>query len=420
MIPLTVGFLAAGPLSGVLADRYGARPFATGGLVLVALTFIAARSAAGRTSPTSGFAALIFLNSVGMGMFIAPNQTGIMNSLPANQRGAGAGMAGTFNSSAQVLSIGIFFTLMILGLASTLPGALYHGLTAQGVSPAVATRVSHLPPVGSLFAAFLGYNPMQVLLGHAELSHLPQATANYLTSRQFFPHLISSAFSRGPDRGLLLRGRRVPARCRGVAPAWRQVPPRGRSRIDLRPARRLGAGPGGGGRDRAVAGGLTWSCRRSASKARWVGETAEAGIRISDAATRAGVSARTLRYYEELGLLTPSLYTAGGERRYTPEDLDHLQRILELREVLGMNLDEIREFLALETRLDELRASYRATKGATTKKAQAAQKATLEEALVLNESLAQQISAKLARMDGFRTKLLSDAQRCRELLAELE
>ena len=149
-------------------------------------------------------------------------------------------------------------------------------------------------------------------------------------------------------------------------------------------------------------------------------EPSEAGIRISDAATRAGVSARTLRYYEELGLLTPSLYTAGGERRYTGEDLEHLQRILELREVLGMNLDEIREFLALETRLDELRASYRATKGATSKKAQAEQKATLQEALVLNESLAEQISAKLARMDGFRAKLTSDAQRCRELLRELE
>ena len=120
MIPLTVGFLAAGPVSGVLADRYGARPFATGGLVLVALTFIALIELPVNFS-YGGFAALIFLNSVGMGMFIAPNQTGIMNSLPANQRGAGAGMAGTFNSSAQVLSIGIFFTLMILGLAATLP-----------------------------------------------------------------------------------------------------------------------------------------------------------------------------------------------------------------------------------------------------------------------------------------------------------
>jgi MFS family permease len=196
MIPLTVGFLAAGPVSGVLADRYGARPFATGGLVLVALTFIALVQLPVDFS-YGGFAALIFFNSVGMGMFIAPNQTGIMNSLPANQRGAGAGMAGTFNSSAQVLSIGIFFTLMILGLASTLPVSLYHGLTAQGVSPAVAARVSHLPPVGSLFAAFLGYNPMAILLGSTELSHLPHATATYLTSRQFFPHLIAPAFSQG-------------------------------------------------------------------------------------------------------------------------------------------------------------------------------------------------------------------------------
>ena len=196
MIPLTVGLLAAAPLSGMLADRYGARPFATGGLVLAALTFILLSQLPVNFSYV-GFAALIFLNSVGMGMFIAPNQTGIMNSLPANQRGAGAGMAGTFNASAQVLSIGLFFTLMILGLASTLPAALYHGLTVQGVSPAVAAKVSHLPPVGSLFAAFLGYNPMAVLLGHAELSQLPHATATYLTSRQYFPHLIAPAFSEG-------------------------------------------------------------------------------------------------------------------------------------------------------------------------------------------------------------------------------
>jgi MFS family permease len=196
MIPLTVGFLLAGPLSGVLADRYGARPFATGGLLIVALSFVLLQMLPVDFSYW-GFAALIFFNSVGMGMFIAPNQTGIMNSLPANQRGAGAGMAGTFNSSAQVLSIGIFFTLMILGLASTLPTALYHGLVTQGVNSATALRVSHLPPVGSLFAAFLGYNPMQILLGHATLSHLSPATARYLTSRAFFPHLISPPFGRG-------------------------------------------------------------------------------------------------------------------------------------------------------------------------------------------------------------------------------
>jgi MFS family permease len=196
MIPLTVGFLIAGPVSGILADRFGARPFATGGLLVVALSFILLLLLPVDFSYW-GFAGLIFLNSIGMGMFIAPNQAGIMNSLPANQRGAGAGMSGTFNASAQVLSIGIFFTLMILGLAATLPGALYHGLVAQGVGPATAMRVSHLPPVGSLFASFLGYNPIQTLLGPATLSHLPPATAHYLTSRSFFPHLIAPPFGRG-------------------------------------------------------------------------------------------------------------------------------------------------------------------------------------------------------------------------------
>jgi DNA-binding transcriptional MerR regulator len=160
--------------------------------------------------------------------------------------------------------------------------------------------------------------------------------------------------------------------------------------------------------------------RKEIGAASSAADDTEAGIRISDAATRVGVSARTLRYYEELGLLTPSLYTPGGERRYTSDDLAHLQRILELREVLGMNLDEIREFLTLETRLEELRASYRASKGATSKKARVEQRATLQEALVLNESLAEQMSAKLVRMDEFRAKLTSDAQRCRELLDELE
>jgi MerR family transcriptional regulator, repressor of the yfmOP operon len=146
----------------------------------------------------------------------------------------------------------------------------------------------------------------------------------------------------------------------------------------------------------------------------------EAGIRISDAAATAGVSARTLRYYEELGILTPSLYTPGGERRYTQEDLEQLQRILELREVLGMNLDEIKEFLTFETRLDVLRDEYRAKRDATTSQARAEQQETLREALKLLESLTEQLNAKLARMDSFRAKLTGDARRCRDLLGELE
>jgi DNA-binding transcriptional MerR regulator len=145
----------------------------------------------------------------------------------------------------------------------------------------------------------------------------------------------------------------------------------------------------------------------------------DAGLRISDAAARAGVSARTLRYYEELGLLTPSGYTAGGERRYDQADLAQLDRILELREVLGMNLEEIREFLESETRLEEVREAYRANKGVGTTAARARQRALLEEALRLNESLAEQVGVKISRMGDFRDRLVASAQRCRELLEEI-
>ncbi|MDA8280583.1 MAG: MFS transporter [Actinomycetota bacterium] len=195
MVPLTVGFLIAGPTSGFLADRFGARPFATTGLLLAAASFILFQILP-VNFPYPAFAGILLLTGLGMGMFGAPNQTGIMNSLPPNQRGAGAGMTVTFMSSAQVLSIGVFFTLMVLGLAASLPSALLHGLQAQGVSTAVATRVSHLPPVGSLFAAFLGDNPMAQLLGPAG-AQLPHHTFVYLTGRSFFPKLISGPFGKG-------------------------------------------------------------------------------------------------------------------------------------------------------------------------------------------------------------------------------
>ena len=132
-----------------------------------------------------------------MGLFAAPNRAGIMNSLPPNRRGVGAGMTTTFQNAAMVLSIGIFFSLMITGLASSLPHTLSHGLTAQGVSAADATRVAALPPVGVLFASLLGYNPIQSLLGSHALAQLPPGHAAYLTGRSFFPHLISGPFSNG-------------------------------------------------------------------------------------------------------------------------------------------------------------------------------------------------------------------------------
>jgi MFS family permease len=193
MIPLTVGFLLAGPASGLLSDRYGARPFATGGMILAALSFILLEQLPVDFNYV-WFALLLLLNGIGMGLFASPNRAGIMNSLPPRQRGAGAGMAATFQNSAMVLSIGIFFSLLIVGMAGGLPGALQSGLQAHGIPAATATRVAHLPPVASLFAAFLGYNPIQQLLGPA-LAHVSHAQAAILTGRSFFPKLMSAPFS---------------------------------------------------------------------------------------------------------------------------------------------------------------------------------------------------------------------------------
>ena len=197
MLPLTIGFLMAGPVSGWLSDRLGARPFSTGGMILAAASF-----ALLQVLPVDfvywQFAAILLLNGIGMGLFASPNRAAIMNSLPPERRGVGAGMSATFQNSAMVLSIGVFFTLIILGLASALPTALNHGLVAQGVPHADAARVAALPPVSIMFAALLGYNPVQTLLGHV-ISKLPASHAAYLTGHTFFPSLISGPFQHGLD-----------------------------------------------------------------------------------------------------------------------------------------------------------------------------------------------------------------------------
>jgi MFS family permease len=195
MLPLTVGFLVAGPLSGVLSDRMGPRWFSTGGMMLTAVSFVLLELLPVDFSYPA-FAALLLLNGVGMGLFSSPNRAEVMNSLPASARGAGAGMNATFQNSGMVLSIGLFFTLMIAGLANTLPAALSSGLTANGVPAADAARIAELPPVAVLFAAFLGYNPVQQLLGPV-LATLPPDQASYLTGRSFFPQLITGPFSDG-------------------------------------------------------------------------------------------------------------------------------------------------------------------------------------------------------------------------------
>ncbi|MCL5048164.1 MAG: MFS transporter [Firmicutes bacterium] len=196
MLPLTAGFLLAGPTAGTLSDRFGSRPFTTGGMLLAALSF-GLLELLPINFPFPAFAVLIFLNGLSMGLFAAPNRAAIMNSLPAQHRGAGGGMNSTFQNSAQVLSIGIFFTLMILGLSATLPHTLTIGLTQQGVPGALAAKVAHLPPVSILFSAFLGYNPIQHLLGTKALSHLSRAHLKVLYGHKFFPSLISGPFQKG-------------------------------------------------------------------------------------------------------------------------------------------------------------------------------------------------------------------------------
>jgi len=196
LIPLTVAFLVAGPLAGILSDRHGARAFATGGLLLVAVSFLGLLLLP-TDFPYWLFAVLIALNGVGSGLFSAPNATAIMNSVPANRRGAASGMRGTFFNSGSLLSIGIFFSLMIVGLAATLPQTLTSGLQARGVPAGVAAQVGQAPPVATLFAAFLGFNPIRTLLGPDVLAAVPAADRSVLTGRHFFPQLISGPFHHG-------------------------------------------------------------------------------------------------------------------------------------------------------------------------------------------------------------------------------
>ncbi|MFB7129173.1 MFS transporter [Kitasatospora sp. NPDC056273] len=196
LVPLTVGFLAAGPVAGYLSDRAGARLFAAGGLVVMALSF-----AGLLLLPTDfgypWFALLVFVNGLGGGLFAAPNTSLIMSSVPAAARGAASGMRATFQNAGMVLSIGVFFSLMVAGLAGSLPHTLTAGLTAQGVPAADAHAIASLPPVGTLFAAFLGYNPIQQLLGPQVLGQLPADNVRTLTGREFFPQLISGPFHDG-------------------------------------------------------------------------------------------------------------------------------------------------------------------------------------------------------------------------------
>ena len=196
LLPLTLGFLIAGPVSGYLSDHHGARILSTSGLSVFALSFVGLLLV-----PTDFsywiFAVLIFLNGVGGGMFSAPNSAAIMNSVPADQRGGAAGIQAAFMNTGMVLSIGIFFSLMIVGLTSTLPRAMFLGLTAHGVGVSQARAVANMPAVGSLFSSFLGFNPLKTLLGSQALAHVSHAQWLTLSGKHFFPSLIERPFHHG-------------------------------------------------------------------------------------------------------------------------------------------------------------------------------------------------------------------------------
>jgi MFS family permease len=197
MLPLTAGFLIAGPISGYLSDRFGARPFATAGLLVAACGFTGLMLLP-INFPYPVFATIIFCNGLGSGLFASPNTSSIMSSVPAQHRGAASGMRSVFMNSGMSLSIGFFFSLMIAGLAATLSKTLSAGLRAQGVPAAAAAHVASLPPVSTLFSALLGYNPIKNMLAPTGvLARLPARNTTILTGKQFFPNLISGPFHHG-------------------------------------------------------------------------------------------------------------------------------------------------------------------------------------------------------------------------------
>lgn len=197
MLPLTLGFLLAGPVSGYLSDRFGARLFSTAGLCLVACSFLGLL-ALPVDFAYGPFAALLLLNGLGQGMFSSPNTSSIMGSVPPEHRGVASGMRSTFQNSGTALSIGVFFSLMVSGLASSLPATLTSGLRAHGVPAGAAEHAASLPPVSTLFATFLGNNPIEHLLGSGGV--LDQVNASRraaLTGHTFFPRLVSGPFHHG-------------------------------------------------------------------------------------------------------------------------------------------------------------------------------------------------------------------------------
>ncbi|MGA2642113.1 MAG: MFS transporter [Spirochaetia bacterium] len=193
MAPMLVGFFIMGPLSGWLSDRYGSKGLATAGLLVLMTGFLMLAELPANFSYLP-FMLILVLVGLGMGLFTSPNMSAVMNSVPPEYRGVASGMRATIQNSGALVSMSLFFSLIIIGLAGTLPQALNSGLLAAGIPTALASQVSGLPPTGALFATFLGYNPMQQLLSPEDLANLSQATRSLVLGKELFPSLMAPAF----------------------------------------------------------------------------------------------------------------------------------------------------------------------------------------------------------------------------------
>ncbi len=200
MTPMLAGFAMMGPLSGWLSDRYGARGFSTLGMVIVAATFYALAEMPYNFNFAT-FALVLFVMGLGNGMFASPNTASIMNSVPMEHRGAASGMRSTLQNTGTMVSLALFFSIVISLLASSLPGAFDTAFSRVEI-PQLGAAFAQIPPTGALFAAFLGYNPVSSILSQLAYSpgtasivtSIPQQTMSYITGNSFFPNAIAPAF----------------------------------------------------------------------------------------------------------------------------------------------------------------------------------------------------------------------------------
>ncbi len=196
ILPLLVGFVVLGPISGRLADRHGARALATAGMVITAAAFLML-SLLSYDFVYWEFGVILLVMGIGGGLFASPNTVAIMNSVPPEHRGAASGMRATLQNVGQTVSIAIFFSIVLSALSGSLPSALSSAVASAG-APQLAQYFTYISPTGALFAAFLGYNPIGTLLSSPQLAQvaasLSPAITSTLTSRTFFPDAIAPAF----------------------------------------------------------------------------------------------------------------------------------------------------------------------------------------------------------------------------------